>query len=542
MLNSQKSHFLQGSNFLNTIFIFSFSLIISIFTGGRSLYMIPLILSTTIIWINRHEIRTVKFRFDFHWIIFSISVFIFFFYHFVGFDFIGNEIHKDLIYYGALSDFLGKYHQETTDINIFNGIDQKSPWNIYHYFEIWISGIIGNTLKIPSIKVLILFTYPIFCIISFHNLRSFLESQKIKIQFSKLLLAIAVFFSLLSWLPNLFFFSPAIKSYISFNEFLSSGYVKLLIAIPLVINVLNYYSLLNKSITDHLIYFLVFFYYPTLIPFGIGLFIFVFFQKITCKSIPIKHLNTLLFAIFIGLSLFFTNVLQPLKMDIVRMGIPSIILIYLIFKNSIPYQFIQLYITIILFALSMHTTFIIGQKFLPQIKTLNHIDLFQTWSNFTTILSFFVFLILIILSINSLRFTINNRYLIIIAMIGFPMLISSGRLSRTYCIVDNHNLDSTDDAYFVVIDKLSSQKLNQWNSDWFYMLINEKHSQYVWENRNFFLINNMKISDSDTNQNFTFYKTEILNNQKHLSDVEFLNSNNLKQRIIVPLKININAL
>lgn len=235
--------------------------------------------------------------------------------------------------------------------------------------------------------------------------------------------------------------------------------------------------------------------------------------------------------------MFFTNVLQPLKMDIVRMGIPSIMLIYLIFKNSIPYQFIQLYITIILFALSMHTMFIIGQKFLPQIKTLNHIDLFQTWSNFTTILSFFIFLILIIISINSLRFTINNRYIIIIAMIGFPMLISSGRLSRTYSIVDNHISDSKDNAYFIVTDKLSSQKLNQWNSEWFYMLINEKHSQYVWENRNFFLVNNMEIGKIDTASNLKYYKNEIFQNQKFLTNKEFLKKNHLEQKIIVPLNL-----
>ncbi len=122
-------------------------------------------------------------------------------------------------------------------------------------------------------------------------------------------------------------------------------------------------------------------------------------------------------------------------------------------------------------------------------------------------------------------------------MIGFPMLISSGRLSRTYSIVDNHILHSNGNDYFVVMDKLSSQKLNQWNSEWFYMLINEKHSQYVWENRNFFLVNNMEIGKIDTASNLKYYKNEIFQNQKFLTNKEFLKKNHLEQKIIVPLNL-----
>ncbi len=535
MLNIRNSTFSTGSNFLNTSFIFVFSLIICIITGGRSIYVIPLLLSAFILFKNHAEIRLIKWKFDFYGVIFTASVFFFFFYHFVGFDLIGNEIHKDLIYYGALSDFLGSFHQETNYINIFNAINKESAWNFYHYFEIWISGFIGNAFQIPSIKVLLLFTYPIFCLISIHNLKSLLTTLNIEIKTNQLLMAVGLFFTILAWLPSIFQFLPILKSYITFNEFLTSGYIKLLIAIPLVIHSFNYFLTPNKTLLNHLLYFLVLFYYPVLIPFGIGCFVFFNFQLFVYRFIQPKYFFLILFLIILGLLPFFHTLLQPIKMDIVRMGIPSLLIIYIFFQKTKPNNTIHLYASILLFAVLMNLSFLIGQKLLPNISILKNIDLFQTWSNFTTILAFLIFLILIIFSLRSFDF--KPKLLFSLTFIALPILISKAKPIHSYKKIDDHCLKTQKTHYFVIEDKLSNQKINQWTIDLVYMLINEKHSRYIWENNNFFLINNMEVSEADTGFQYKIYKNEIIFNQKFLKNKTFMESNHLKDKIMIPLNL-----
>jgi hypothetical protein len=60
-------------------------------------------------------------------------------------------------------------------------------------------------------------------------------------------------------------------------------------------------------------------------------------------------------------------------MDIVRMGIPSLVIIYIFFQKSKPNNTIHLYASILLFAVLMNLSFLIGQKLLPNIAILNNI-------------------------------------------------------------------------------------------------------------------------------------------------------------------------
>lgn len=532
-----RSTFLNGSNSINTLFLFIVSLIITLLTHGKSMYVISLIISSIVLFINAKEIKSLRFKPNYQWIIFSFSIFIFFFYHFIGFDFVGNEIHKDLIYYGALSDFLGTFKHETTEINLFHGIVNDSPWNIYHYLEIWISGFIGNTFHVPAIKILLLFTYPLFCLISFHNLQSFLSSENLEFNIGKTILSIGIFFTILSWLPNVFNFIPSVKSFIAFNEYLSSGYIKLLIAIPLVLNTLNYFRINEKSMTDHLIYFLVLFFYPTLIPFGLGLFIFMNIKLLISKFIKPNHFLIIIGLLLIGIGIFQRDILQPIKMDLVRLGVPSIIILYIFYKNKNIRILLSLFFSILVFALFMQTSFVLSRIYLPNVAMFHHVDLFQTWSNFTTILSFMMFFVLIHHLINQLKFEFDSKPIFSIVILIIPFLISSGKPIKSYVRVTNIPMANLKNKYFVIEDKLSDQNINLWNLDLVYMLITEKHSQYVWENCNFFLINNMQITKNDTQQNLTYYKNEIRVNQKYLNNINFLDSHHLDHKITVSLNL-----
>lgn len=57
------------------------------------------------------------------------------------------------------------------------------------------------------------------------------------------------------------------------------------------------------------------------------------------------------------------------------------------------------------------------------------------------------------------------------------------------------------------------------------------------ENNNFFLINDMEVSEADTGFQYKIYKNEILFNQKYLNNKTFMESNHLHDKIVIPLNL-----
>jgi hypothetical protein len=94
-----------------------------------------------------------------------------------------RAIHDDLAYYAGISDFLVKYHKETSIL------DPNSiySWQPYHYFEMHFSAILAALTGFTSLKVLYLIVYPVFYAISVVTIKEFLSKIQIKVSLGVLL-------------------------------------------------------------------------------------------------------------------------------------------------------------------------------------------------------------------------------------------------------------------------------------------------------------------------------------------------------------------
>jgi hypothetical protein len=274
-------------------------------TNGNSiLFGIPLLYF--IAWFYKNGKKT---DYSFDWKLFlgllGIQLIFLLLFRFIVFPY-KELIPNDILFYGAISDYLSQFGFENTSMNIHNPEGVK----IYHYFNEWFAAIFSDILGLTGSLSLAYIVYPFVYSLMFIGVWAIVTLFKPKWSNLKVLVAVILFF-----LVNQFWGGASVPSVmeikgISFRPaslFLTVNYIKLSILIVLFLPAIIFYKTKNYSFLCFSLLIMPFIWPTTL--FGIfgGLILYTIYFFVNQKKINYSLLIQLIAAIIFFFSFYKVN-------------------------------------------------------------------------------------------------------------------------------------------------------------------------------------------------------------------------------------------
>ena len=464
--NINKNDFTKTSLSISLGIIILYAVTAVAFTFFKTLYVWPLIILLIPIF-KKKKVRSKSTISNINWkkilLIFSIACIVFTF-HLVIFYNLQKRPFYDYIFLGKVSSGLLKYHTE----NLYNsyGLFHVSyKQNLYHYPELWLTGLLSLISNLSEVKILLFVTYPLLnfatLLTSIAIFSSFTNNKKIFI-----LGGFGLLYGTKIFLPISGEFWELVQCYrgapiASGNKLLVIYFISFS-AILLYINKLEKYSYFLFSIIPIC--------YPTTIPafasIAVGLSLFHFSKN---KLFNVTFHPSWIILVSIFFIIIFKNIFPfeaTTKFEVATFPIKTHIIVFFetIFKIFIEHfvifiAFIYVLITTKLKILNKQLVLfsffgILGSILFVQLQSKNVPDINQVINNFSPVL-------ITILFIEILRDIDRKRINLLVIITSFLALYNAVySIAIKEKVTENRNLVQSDSFVSNVISELENNYPN----------------------------------------------------------------------------------